>query len=87
MTGPVLHQGAAHVAICPSPCASKVHYRVPNVRLRLEQGFHVAFIAKHSSRLGPDLHQADFADGSDGSGIVGTLDVSDSVGNVGGQSL
>jgi hypothetical protein len=83
MARPVLHERAAYIAVGPSPRASKIRHRVPHVRFRLEQGFNAALITKHGSGLRPDLHQADFADGSDGSGIVGTLNVSHGVGNVG----
>jgi hypothetical protein len=78
----VLHQRAAQITIGPPPRASKIRHRVPYVRLRHEQGFNVALIAQHGSGLRPNLHQADFADGSNSSGIVGTLDVSHGFGNV-----
>ena len=82
MSGAVLHQGAAQVAIGQAPGLAQIGDPVVDIDFRLCEVSRAAPEPQHCRRPGPYLHQANLADASDNRGVVVAFDVHDRVGYI-----
>src|SRR3954469_13726419 len=85
VTCSIFHQGAAKVPACEAPCATEVENAVVDVDIGLCELCVISPKSEHRCRFGPNLHEADLADGADGGRIVSAFNEDDGLRDVRGQ--
>src|ERR1700730_12692828 len=87
MSGAVFHLGAAKIAASQTPSLAEISHAVMNVDGGSCEFGQIALETEHRGCFGPDLHQADLADGAKRAWIVDAFDRRDGVGNVRRQAV
>jgi predicted secreted protein len=86
MTGPVLHQGPAEVAIGEPPRSRQVLDTIADIHLGLCEFGWATFETQHGRRRWPDLHQADLSDPSDDKRVIAAFNLGNGVRDLNGQT-